>query len=77
MKASKRPSLSLKIAKKHSSSRNGAQSAAAKGQPRTPPTANQVMACDVLMPPRQFIKAAAPIILMYMAKLDGRKAVLA
>jgi hypothetical protein len=35
------------------------------------------MPCDVLIPPRQFIQAAAPSIAVYMAKLDGKYAVLA
>ena len=60
-----------------SSTRNGAQRAAAKGQPTTPPMANQSMAHDVFRPPRQFMKAAVPIMTIYMAKLDGRYAVLA
>lgn len=44
----------------------------AKGQPKTPPKAYQNMPCDVLIPPRQFMKHAAPTMAMYMAKLDGR-----
>lgn len=73
--ASKNPSRSLIKAKKASSSRNGAQSADANGHPRMPPTANHHMPHDVFKPPRQFIKADAPSRDMYMAKLDGRKAV--
>jgi hypothetical protein len=69
---SKKRSLSLIMAKKTSSSTNGAHNAMAKGQPRTPPRAYQNMPCDVLIPPRQFMKHAAPTMAMYMAKLDGR-----
>ncbi|KAG7142015.1 hypothetical protein HYQ46_007706 [Verticillium longisporum] len=53
------------------------QSAPANGQPTTAPAANQAIPCDVLRPPRQFMKAVAPSMLAYMAKLEGRKAVLA
>lgn len=60
-----------------SSKRYGAQSAAANGQPKMPATANQNIPNEVLSPPRQFINAAAPRVTMYMAKLDGRNAVLA
>jgi len=77
MAASKKRSLSLKSAKSPSSKRNGAQRAAANGQPITPPTANQNMPCEDFSPPRQFMKAAAPSIAMYIAKVEGRKAVLA
>ncbi len=42
----------------------------------TPPTANQNMPCDVFKPPFQFMKAAAPSMAMYIAKLEGRYAVL-
>lgn len=56
---------------------NGRQSAAAKGHPRIPATANQKMPCEVLRPPRQFMNDAAPSMHMYIAKLEGRKAVLA
>ena len=72
MNDSKKRSLSLSMAKKTSSNTKGAQSAMAKGQPRTPPRANQNMPCDVFRPPRQFMKAAAPTMAMYMAKLEGR-----
>ena len=54
----------------------GAQRAAAKGQPITPPMAKKNMALEVLRPPFQLMKAAAPSMVMYMAKLEGRKAVL-
>lgn len=70
-------SLSLKSARTPSSSINGRQSAAEKGHPRMPATANQKMPRDVLRPPRQFIKDEAPSMHMHMAKLEGRKAVLA
>lgn len=70
-------SLSLKSVKTTSSSMYGAQSAAANGQPRIPAMANQKMPCEVLRPPRQFMNEAAPSMHMYMAKLEGRNAVLA
>ena len=35
------------------------------------------MPIEVLSPPRQFISAAAPTMTVYMAKLEGRYAVLA
>jgi hypothetical protein len=56
-----------------SSNRNGADNAIAKGHPTIPPTANQNIPCDVFSPPLQFMKAAMPNIVVYMAKLDGRK----
>lgn len=34
------------------------------------------MPCEVLIPPRQFMNATAPSIAVYMAKLEGRYAVL-
>lgn len=77
MTASKKPSLSLNTARMASSTRKGAHRAAAKGQPMRPPTANQNMPCDVLIPPFQFMKATVPSMTMYMAKLEGRYAVLA
>jgi hypothetical protein len=77
MAASKKRSLSLNMAKMPSSNTKGAHRAMAKGQPNTPPTANQNIPIDVLIPPRQLMNAAAPIIAVYMAKLEGRKAALA
>lgn len=56
---------------------NGAQSAAENGQPKTAPAANQYSPCAVLTPPCQIMNADAPAMAVYMAKLDGRKAVLA
>ena len=77
MAASNAPSLRLRQAKNTSSKTKGAHRAAANGQPTTPPMANHSMPQDVLMPPRQFMKDAAPTIAKYIAKLDGRYAVLA
>jgi hypothetical protein len=77
MKAEKRALASLNRARMPSSSRYGAQSAEAKGHPRMPAMANQNIPSDVLKPPRQFMNAAAPRVTIYMAKLEGRKAVLA
>lgn len=65
-------SRSLTAAKMASSTMKGAQRAEAKGQPKIPPTANHQMPQDVLRPPLQFIKAAAPRKDMYMAKLEGK-----
>lgn len=45
----------------------------AKGQPIKPPTANQNIPWAVFNPPLQFMKAAIPNIVVYIAKLDGRK----
>lgn len=75
--ASMRESRSLNRTKISSSRRNGAQRAAAKGHPRMPATANQAMPCHVFSPPRQFMKEAAPSMIAYMAKLEGKKAALA
>lgn len=69
---SKNRSLSLNKASKTSSNTKGAHRAMTNGHPKMPPTANQNMPWDVLIPPRQLIKAAAPSIAMYMAKLEGR-----
>jgi hypothetical protein len=66
-------SLLLNIAKTISSKRNGADRAMAKGQPIKPPTANQNIPWAVFNPPLQFMKAAIPNIVVYIAKLDGRK----
>jgi hypothetical protein len=76
-KARKNMSLSLMMARKASSSRKGAHKAMAKGQPKMPATANQKMPQDVFRPPRQSIKAAAPSMAAYMAKLEGRYEALA
>lgn len=65
----------LTEAKISSSSKNGAANATENGQPSIPPTANQNIPWAVLSPPRQFMNAAMPSIVVYMAKLDGRKAV--
>lgn len=77
MKDSKRALESLNIAKTASSSINGAQSAEANGQPSTPAAANQKIPEAVFNPPRQFMNEEAPSITIYMAKLEGKKAVLA
>lgn len=77
MMASMKASLSLKKTSTNSSNKYGAQRAEANGHPRIPATANQKMPWAVLMPPRQFINEAAPIMHMYMAKLDGKKDALA
>lgn len=74
---SRRPSWVLIMARMASSIMKGAHRATAKGQPRMPPTANHQMPEDVLSPPRQFMNAAAPRRDVYMAKLEGRKAVAA
>ena len=66
-------SLLLKNARTISSNRNGAHSAMENGHPSTPPTAKANMPCAVLRPPLQFMKAAIPTIVVYIAKLDGRK----
>ena len=42
-----------------------------------PAMANQKIPWEVFSPPRQFMKAEAPSKHPYMAKLDGRNAVLA
>lgn len=49
----------------------------ANGQPMIPPAANQAIPAAVLNPPVQSMKAAAPNMPVYMAKLEGRNAVLA
>ena len=77
MKDSKRALWSLNKARRASSNMNGAQRAEANGQPKTPAAANQKIPQDVLSPPRQFMNEAAPNITMYMAKLEGKNAVLA
>jgi hypothetical protein len=74
MIASINASLLLILANITSSNKNGADNAMANGHPRTPPIANQVMAWVVFKPPRQFMKAAIPSMVVYIAKLDGRKA---
>lgn len=66
-------SLLLKKAKIISSNKKGADKAMAKGHPTMPPTANHVIPWAVFSPPLQFMKAAMPNIVVYMAKLDGRK----
>ena len=70
-----RASFELTTARMSSSNRKGAAKAIENGQPRTPPTANQIMPWAVLSPPRQLINAAMPSMVVYMAKLEGRKAV--
>jgi hypothetical protein len=74
MRASMKASLLLRLAKTSSSNRNGADNAIAKGHPSIPPTANQNIPCEVFKPPLQFMNAAIPSIVMYIAKLEGRKA---
>jgi len=68
-----RASLLLKKAKTISSNKNGADKAIENGHPNIPPTAKKKMPCAVFKPPLQFIKAAIPNIVVYIAKLDGRK----
>lgn len=72
--ASMKSSLDVRLANSTASNRNGAHSAIENGQPSTPPNANQKMPIAVFNPPLQFINAAIPSIVVYMAKLDGRKA---
>jgi hypothetical protein len=66
--------LLLILANIISSNKKGADSAMANGHPSIPPIANHIMACIVFKPPRQFMKAAMPSIVVYIAKLEGRKA---
>jgi hypothetical protein len=68
-----RASLLLRNAKMTSSNKNGADKAIENGHPNTPPIANQVMPWAVFNPPLQFMNAAIPSIVVYIAKLDGRK----
>ncbi len=63
------------LATKISSTMNGNTSAAAKGHPRIAPIPNHIMPCAVLNPPFQFMKAAAPSMVAYIANVDGRYAV--
>lgn len=72
--ASMRASLSLRKAKNTSSTRNGRESAIANGQPRMPPRANQNMPWVVFNPFLQFMNAAIPSMVQYIAKLEGRNA---
>jgi hypothetical protein len=74
MIASIKASLLLRNANRSSSNKNGADRAMENGHPSIPPTANQKMPCAVFSPPLQFMNAAIPSIVVYMAKLDGRKA---
>ena len=74
MIASINASLLLILANIISSNKKGAESAMANGHPSIPPMANHIMPCMVFRPPRQFIKAAMPSIVAYIAKLEGRKA---
>lgn len=66
-------SLLLKKARTISSNRKGADKAIENGQPNIPPTAKKKIPCAVFSPPLQFMKAAIPNIVVYIAKLDGRK----
>ena len=72
--ASMNASLLLILAKTISSAKKGADKAIENGHPSMPPMANQIMACIVFKPPRQFIKAAIPSMVVYIAKLEGRNA---
>jgi hypothetical protein len=74
MTQSIKASLLLKVAKKSSSNKKGADSARENGHPRIPPNANQNIPWAVLRPPRQFMKEAIPSIVVYIAKLEGRNA---
>jgi hypothetical protein len=74
MIASINASLLLILANITSSNKNGAHNAMANGHPTMPPIAYQMTACVVFKPPRQFIKAAIPSMVVYIAKLEGRKA---
>jgi hypothetical protein len=67
-------SLLLRLANMISSTKNGKESAMAKGQPRIPPRANQNMPQAVFKPPLQFMNEAIPSIVQYIAKLEGRYA---
>lgn len=67
-------SLLLRLARMISSTRNGKESAIAKGHPSIPPTPNQPMPHAVFSPPLQFMKDDIPNIVQYIAKLEGRKA---
>ena len=72
--ASIRSSLEVRLAKSTASNKNGADNATENGHPRIPPKANQNIPCAVLRPPFQFMKADIPSIVVYIAKLEGRKA---
>ena len=66
-------SLLLRDANTISSKRNGKHRAIENGHPNTPPRANQNMPWAVFNPPRQFMNDAIPAIVVYIAKLEGRK----
>lgn len=66
-------SLLLRQANTTSSNKNGADNAMANGHPSIPPSAKQNIPCAVFNPPLQFINCAIPNIVVYMAKLEGRK----
>ena len=57
-----------------SSRTKGKMSAPAKGQPSKAPTPNHIMPTAVFDPPCQSMNAVSPNVLVYMAKLDGKKA---
>lgn len=66
-------SLLLRVAKTISSNKNGADNAIANGHPSIPPSAKQKIPCAVFNPPLQFMNCAIPNIVIYIAKLEGRK----
>jgi len=66
-------SLLLRDAKIISSNKNGADRAIANGHPSIPPRAKQNIPGAVFNPPLQFMNCAIPNIVVYIAKLDGRK----
>jgi hypothetical protein len=70
--ASMKASLLLILANRISSNKKGADKAIENGHPMIPPMANQIVAWVVFKPPRQFMKAAIPSIVVYIAKLEGR-----
>lgn len=63
------------LATRASSAMKGSTRAAANGQPRVAPIPNHMMPCAVRIPPFQFINAAVPSIVVYMANVEGRYAV--
>ena len=64
----------MMMATVQSSRTKGKMSAPANGQPSNAPTPNHIIPTAVFDPPCQSMNAVNPKVLVYMAKLDGKKA---
>lgn len=69
------PPCGIMVARRNSSRTKGTAKMLANGQPIVAPMPNHIIPVAVLVPPCQSMKAASPREDVYIAKLEGKKAI--